>query len=296
MAQHPLTKPPAGKPSFSHFREPYDAIIADVCQQYRIPINHARVPILGHSRFAPWNTAATSRISVRPSLIRAVKKTDYENHSDPEEALKQAKHAATRETLDSLGLFDYELWTDGSVRGPRSASVARYPVDAPYLPGQFRSGGAAILYQGDERIAQAHEAAGTMACSYRSECVAMRAGLKLGFIDHLRNASLLICTDSQSLLAALAQGPILQTGDIENEIWDTLLQLGSRNVRVTLQFVYGHCGIARNDEVDVEADEAAELPQDDVPVWMTDFMAATKRLVRARTVTRLSASTTYRAN
>ena len=123
----------------------------------------------------------------------------------------------------------------------------------------------------------------------------MRAGLKLGFIDHLRDASLLICTDSQSLLAALAQGPILQTGDIENEIWDTLLQLGSRNVRVTLQFVYGHCGIARNDEVDVEADEAAELPQDDVPVWMTDFMAATKRLVRARTVTRLSASTTYRA-
>ena len=46
-------------------------------------------------------------------------------------------------------------------------------------------------------------------------------------MDHLRNASLLICTDSQSLLAALAKGPILQTGDIENEIWNLLLQLAS---------------------------------------------------------------------
>ena len=299
IAQHPLTKPAAKE--FSHFREPYDGIIADVCSLYGIPIDHARVPVLIRSRYAPWATAAASRISVRPTLIRAVKKSDYDDHPDPEAALVRAKREATRDTLDSLGTFDYELWTDGSVRGPRSPSGAKYPSDAPYLPGKFRSGGAAILYRGGptrhggNRIATAHEAAGTMACSYRSECVAMRTGLKLGYIDHLENASLLICTDSQSLLAALARGPILQTGDIENEIWDLLLKLASRNVCVTLQFVYGHCGITRNDEVDIEADDAAELPQVNVPVWLTDFMAATKRLVRARTNARLSASTSYRA-
>ena len=305
IAQHPITKPAARE--FFHFRSQFDNIVGEVCLQYGIPIDHNRVPVLTRSRYAPWATAPATRVYVRPTLIREVKKSDYDNHPDPEGALLLAKRTATNDTLAKVrkdiivrhGIFgrQYELWTDGSVRGPRSPSGARYPEDAPYLPGKFRSGGAAILYQGTngDRIATVHEAAGTMACSYRSECVAMRAGLKLGFVDHLRDASLLICTDSQSLLAALANGPILQTGDIENEIWDQLLQLASRNVHVTLQFVYGHCGIVRNDEVDVEADEAAELPQGDVPVWLTDFMAATKRHVKAKTESRLSASTSYRA-
>ena len=300
IAQHPITK--SANKEFPHFRGPSDSIVDEVCLQYGIPVDHNRVPVLTRSRFAPWETAHAAKISVRPTLIREVKKSDYDSHFDPEGALLLAKRAATLDTLvkvrgDLFEAFEthYELWTDGSVRGPRYPNGDKYPSMAPYLPGKFRSGGAAILYEGNTRIAHAHEAAGTMACSYRSECVALRAGLKLGFVDHLKDAKLLICTDSQSLLAALAKGPILQTGDIENEIWDLLLQLASRNVRVTLQFVYGHCGVARNDEVDEEADEAAELPQDSVPIWLTDFMAATKRLVKARTEARLKESTSYRA-
>ena len=62
-----------------------------------------------------------------------------------------------------------------------------------------------------------------------------------------------------------------------------LLILARRGISVTLQFVYSHCGIDRNELVDRQAARAASGPgQHAVPVWHTDFVAATKRYLQAQ--------------
>ena len=98
-------------------------------------------------------------------------------------------------------------------------------------------------------------------CSYRAEALTIEAAL----IDILRPLSLaqhrkrffgrryLVVTDSQSVIRALQTGPLSQTGDTENRIWVLLMRLANLGAWVTLQFVYSHCGVTRNEAVDVAA-------------------------------------------
>jgi len=154
------------------------------------------------------------------------------------------------------------------------------PTCAEIVP---NSGGAAILFQNlifERTISKtfAHEAAGPVACSFRAENVGLRAGLKLCLADPaMKKCRLLICTDSLSQLDALARGPILQTDDTANELWHLLLQLAAREVDITMQFIYSHCGLERNELVDKEAKTASELPQADAPVWLPYLMSAVRR-------------------
>ena len=163
------------------------------------------------------------------------------------------------------------------------------------------SGGAAILFQNliFERTNSktfAHEAAGPVACSFRAENVGLRAGLKLCLADPaMKKCRLLICTDSLSQLDALARGPILQTDDTANELWHLLLQLAAREVDITMQFIYSHCGLERNELVDKEAKTASELPQADAPVWLPDLMSAVRRHVKSKRGDRHRVRTTHRA-
>ncbi|KAH8617256.1 hypothetical protein ERJ75_000393800 [Trypanosoma vivax] len=89
--------------------------------------------------------------------------------------------------------FDYQVWTDGSV-----------VLDVS-------SGAGVLAHPKDGRREKVVLGAGSLACSYRAECVAMEAGLKrLVDIIELRKTHrtrVVAFTDSLSLLMALSTGP-----------------------------------------------------------------------------------------
>ena len=68
------------------------------------------------------------------------------------------------------------------------------------------------------------------------------------------SSTLLICSDSQSAIKALARGPLLQVDVLSSELWKTLMWLVNEIMicRIVFQFVYSHCGVERNETVDKE--------------------------------------------
>ena len=82
--------------------------------------------------------------------------------------------------------------------------------------------------------------AGELACSYRAEAVAM-----LGAVNALSATApraIVLLTDSQGLLSALARGPFAANGRIEVAIWVALSRLVASGFRCLLAFVFAHCG------------------------------------------------------
>ncbi|EKG07745.1 hypothetical protein TCSYLVIO_001123, partial [Trypanosoma cruzi] len=94
-------------------------------------------------------------------------------------------------------------------------------------------------------------------------------------IQH-RRKTLLVVTDSQSLLAALNKGPLSQTDWTEDQIWQRLLTLACAGWSVRLQFCYGHCGVHANELADQHATQTMETgkytEQGIAPLWHTDLL------------------------
>jgi ribonuclease HI len=153
------------------------------------------------------------------------------------------KKKATEDTIAMLGTFDVEMWTDGSVIDKLGAGAAR------------------IYTKEGKATFDAIAPAGFLSSSFRSETVALDCGLKKMISlkkMKLMGKSILICTDSQSLISALANGPLCQGSKLLSEIWETLVHLAEvRGVKkVVFQFVYSHCGVERNETADKMAEEA----------------------------------------
>jgi ribonuclease HI len=188
------------------------------------------------------------------------------------------------ETLAALRAdkkFEWQLWTDGS--------CTQQNTKPGFNPLRQRSGGAAILYckRSTQPVDCATVACGRFACPYTCEAHAMRSGLQ-ATLQHLRRLRrhtrrrkrLLICTDSQSLIQALNAGQIRQQNAVVAEITQMFIEIARLGVSVTVQHVYSHCGLPRNDAVDALAKRAARIPDQMSPaVWHSDFVAATARLV-----------------
>ncbi|KAF8276291.1 putative RNase H [Trypanosoma cruzi] len=91
-----------------------------------------------------------------------------------------------------------------------------------------------------------------------------------------RRKTLLVVTDSQSLLAALNKGPLSQTDWTEDRIWQRLLTLTCAGWSVHLQFCYGHCGAHANELADQYATQIMEsgqyTEQGIAPLWHTDLL------------------------
>ncbi|ORC82250.1 Tbingi protein, partial [Trypanosoma theileri] len=85
-----------------------------------------------------------------------------------------------------------------------------------------------------------------------------------------------IFTDSLSLLTALETGPLTVKDPILRLLWNLILQVQRRKARIRLQFIFGHCGVEKNEKCDTEAKKAAELPQR-TDTWITDIIAYAKR-------------------
>ncbi|PWV15228.1 putative RNase H [Trypanosoma cruzi] len=91
-----------------------------------------------------------------------------------------------------------------------------------------------------------------------------------------RRKTLLVVTDSQSLLAALNKGPLSQTDWTEDQIWLRLLTLTRAGWSVHLQFCYGHCGVHANELADQYATQTMAsgqyTEQGIAPLWHTDLL------------------------
>ena len=94
--------------------------------------------------------------------------------------------------------------------------------------------------------------AGRLACSCSAELGALLGSLWKFAPLLLENASVLIPTDSQSLLNALAQGPLLTDEDFADEIYALLLTLARRGCLLTLKFFFSHVPPPRNEAVNAE--------------------------------------------
>ncbi|ORC91509.1 Tbingi protein, partial [Trypanosoma theileri] len=89
-----------------------------------------------------------------------------------------------------------------------------------------------------------------------------------------------IFTDSLSLLTAPETGPLTVKDPLLRLLWNLILQVQRRKARIRLQFIFGHCGVVKNEKCDTEAKkEATELPQR-TDTWITDIIAHAKRILK----------------
>jgi ribonuclease HI len=153
------------------------------------------------------------------------------------------KKKATDDTITALGKFDLEMWTDGSMDGKMGA-------------------GAALIFDSKGKMKhKATAASGYLSSSFTAEVVAVRIGLRM-LLDlvslKLRGKSILIGSDSKSLITALQTGPLCQGDKLLSSIWWMLIQLIEEKgvCKIVFQFVYSHCGVLRNELADTEADTA----------------------------------------
>ena len=189
-----------------------------------------REKLLIYTEVEPWNTNDVSKVEFNTSMIKECKK----------DASDKIKKYITMKTIESLGPFDKELWTDGSVEEKIGA-------------------GAGMIYMKNSCIATAGSPSGYLSSSYRSELVAIDISLKhikeCNIADH--NSSLLICTDSQSAISALSCGPLQQTEILASNIWSTIIWLVKERKlsKIVFQFVFSHCGVRKNEAVDMKVAE-----------------------------------------
>ncbi|KEG06024.1 Tbingi protein [Trypanosoma grayi] len=159
------------------------------------------------------------------------------------------------------GRLHYDLWADGSLKLG------------------VKSGAAAMIYLNGEPVAQVKTNRGPIAWSCRAESIALQVGLqKLLDIIPRRNTRpcrVSVFTDSLSPLMALQTGPLTVTDPILRILWNLLLDLQHRKARIRLQFIFGHCGIAKNEACDKKAKTASDLPQRG-DTWIPDVVALVK--------------------
>ena len=204
------------------------------------PVSQASVP--------PWEvkSGVTISLDVGPLPLNATS--------------TQKRDAATCH-LGSLPQCATWVWSDGSVEGG------------------ITNGGAGVFIEDPD--GQQHlltVPAGNVCSSYRAEMVALREALKF-LLDRqtLPPELIVICTDSQSALAALRGGPSTQTTLIGGEIWAALQQLSARGRRTYLQWVPSHCGLPGNERADELAKQASALDKEEVPVdAMTVYRAVAR--------------------
>ena len=207
-------------------------------------------------RVAPWNTQKAGRILFFTDMDCA--KTDPDH----------VKKRVTDDTVASRGKFDFEIWTDGSVIDKLGAGAGRITVTRTGTNYDVKA------------------ASGFLSSSFRAEGVALQVALqkvlKLKTLK-LSGKSILIGSDSKSLIMALEGGPLSQGDCLLSGIWGLLIQLlEEREVsKVVFQFVYSHCGVVRNEMADKLAEVALgvykKVDQRKVPISLQAVKAMVKQ-------------------
>ncbi|KAH8617757.1 hypothetical protein ERJ75_000345500 [Trypanosoma vivax] len=143
--------------------------------------------------------------------------------------------------------FDYQVWTERSV-----ALFVESEAGAPVYPNVGRR----------EKVVLG---AGSLACSYRAECVVMEAALKRPVdaieLSNTHRTRVVAFTDSLSLLRALSTGPAEVEDAILRRIWDIIQHIVRLRVSVNFQFVFSHCVAPRNEAAGKAAEQGNAKPQ-----------------------------------
>ena len=184
-------------------------------------------------------------------------------------ATQEEKVRAATQHLGSLPQCAVWLWTDGSVEG-----------------GIKNGGSGAVIVWPDGEEEELKTPAGRHCSSYRAEMLALKTGLE-HLLDNPRHCDtpIVICTDSMASLATLREGPTAQTSPLGTAVWRALSRLSGQDHRqIHAQWVPSHCGISGNERADSVAKEAADLPQQDVPVDVRTIGRAVARTARETTI------------
>ncbi|KNH07226.1 reverse transcriptase (RNA-dependent DNA polymerase) [Perkinsela sp. CCAP 1560/4] len=208
------------------------------------------------------------RILIRPWTLQALTK----------EMADAVKKKVSGEAVAHRHPADYEVWTDGSYVAETS-SVA----------------GAALIFRKGRVNYQTVSVGGKGRSSFRSESLAPHAGLSRVIADRTlsRGQRLLIASDSQSLLMALRRHTARSTTSTFAECVEMLNALAGRGVKIRLQFVFGHCGVSRNELADV-ASNAAHGCITRYTLWHKDALSIARERIAGDASKKLEARETHR--
>ena len=209
-----------------------------------------REPLLNVASTPPWE-AAPENVRIHTRLDRNVPRT-----GPPEE-----RRRAAEETLSRLPRPDVVVFTDGSATA-----------------GTEDGGAGAVVWEEGRETTRIRAPAGKITSSYIAELHALNEALK--YLEDRaptdeRQCTIRICTDSQSALTRLKEGPADQREKLPDEIWKRLKKIGRRH-RVDMQWVPGHAGVEENEIADEVAKQAASLPQNKVPINLNAAKARLK--------------------
>lgn len=242
-----------------------------------------REGLLKCSSIQPWQVNNAHLITIGMDTL-----PETPNH----EPTAQQKRSFSLKALQKLPSFGITVCTDGgsAILEGKSVAVALRVTNC------FST----------EVIAHQSENCGNLACSYRAESRAMLLALERiikPLILHgeeneeqaLQNKSVLLITDSLSLLQALSTGPLTQTNMTEDSIMRHLMLMTNLNWSFHLQFVYAHCGIAVNELADSYAtacmnDLQFTVPEP-APLWHTDMLSCVQRVLRTRWLAKIRRDT-----
>ncbi|PWV20750.1 putative RNase H [Trypanosoma cruzi] len=256
-----MRRPPPEPPPRAGFRisplsrDELYAFVDAYTKEYGITESSPREERFFRSSIPPWSAASAHRVTIGVELPTGHSITD-------EEELIREKRRVSEEALALHSHRSWILATDGGVDVPKSAGVG-------ILLSSLNS---------SEIIEKASINCGARPCSYRTESRALLLALEKLMISRIqhRHKTLLVVTDSQSLLAALNKGPLSQTDWTEDRIWQRLLTLACAGWSVHLQFCYGHCGVHANELADQYATQAMATgqytEQGIAPLWHTDLL------------------------
>ena len=228
-----------------------------------------REPMVVIPKVPPWCTRDLNSVTFNETVL------GFSVSSGDDKA---RRFQASQETLAALGTYDTEVWSDGSVVdgvGTCAFTIYRVSSSEPII---------GLL------------PAGNLCSSYRAEGTGIYYALEKIFSEGIcwDHSSLLICTDSQSCIRALKKGPLKQSTELNSKIWSLLHSLINANpsMRIVFQFVFSHCGVVRNEFVDMLADEAMKssaiaFAQATCPLSMDAVKARVKSGLRASWLQRL---------
>ena len=165
---------------------------------------------------------------------------------------QQEAAVKTIQTIDA----DVEVYSDGSA-----------------LQNTNGGAGAIIKLRGKDEEYEVKCAAGAITSSYRTEIFAIR--LSLQKVEHLLQTNqfntLAVFTDSKSAVQHL-QNCRKHNDIILNDIQKSLANLSDKGIKITIQWIPGHCNVEGNDKADSIAKSATNMPQEEVEIDFVNFL------------------------
>ena len=193
------------------------------------------------SAMAPWETRDASRVSFHCDIS-----------DKPKKYLEQAEQLGiSSAAVASHGIVDYSLYSDGALKDKGKTTVG---VGACLIYDD-RNGNNEANNRGGWLIKKSAPS-GNLSTSFCAEAVGIELGLTavLAGQEPLHRGGdkvFLVVSDSESVLKALAAGPLAQRSPRLVNIWKQLLDIVAVNGnRIIFQHVFSHCGLERNDQAD----------------------------------------------